>query len=130
MMRYYNARSQAQSSISWPWMDAYPNEIKTVGMLQLIAGAYYLLGFVSAVLCSCGAVIDHITPMYGIIIASLELWNGIKTVGGRPDPGRFWWQVLPILGIVAVIALDVWSCIFGIVGLILCSRPHVKEWIR
>ncbi len=107
-----------------------PTEIRTIGLLQLIAGILYLLSFLTVTLFSCGFALLAVTPVLGAVIAGLEVYNGARALGQNPDPGAFWWRTLPILGIVSIISGDFYSCIVGIITLVLIAKPQVQSWIR
>lgn len=113
-----------------PMQSGTPNDIRTVGILQLIAGILYLITFCTYVLFSCGFALLAITPIYGAVIAGLEIYNGARALGQNPDPGAFWWKTLPILSIVSVISGDIFSVITGIVALAILNKPEVRNWIR
>jgi hypothetical protein len=107
-----------------------PSEIRTIGVLQLVVGIIYLLTFVSTTLLTCGFALLAVTPLYGAVVAALEVYNGARSLGQNPDPSPFWWRTLPILGIVSFISGDVFSCVAGIVALVLIAKPQVQSWIR
>lgn len=107
-----------------------PNDIKTIGVLQLVAGIFYLVTFLSMTLFSCGFALLAITPIYGAVIAILEVYNGARALGQNPDPSAFWWKTLSILGIVSLISGDIFSAIVGIIALTMVSKPEVQAWMR
>ena len=108
----------------------FPEEIKLIGVFQLIAGILGGLQFLALVVGTFGCILLALTPIFAAVVAGLEIYNGAKTLGGNPNPSSFWWKTLPIPGIVAVIGGDYWSMAAGIAALVLVGRDHVKGWIR
>ena len=107
-----------------------PSEIKLVGVLQLIAGILYLMTFLGILIGTLGFACLAITPIYGAVVAGMEIYNGARALGQNPDPGRFWWKTLPILGIVSIISGDFYSCVVGIIALVMLGKDEIQAWIR
>ncbi len=106
-----------------------PDEIRIIGILQIIAGAMYGLQFVTTLVGSMGCAVLLVTPVYSAVVAGLELYNGIKVVTGQPTMGNFWWRALPIMAVFSILGADVWSCVVGAIALIFVGRPHVRTWL-
>lgn len=113
-----------------PGSPAFPEEIKLVGIFQLIAGILGALTFLSIVIGTLGCALFALTPLFAATVAGLEIYSGAKAVSGNPNPKKFFWFGLPIMGICAILGGDLWSCIVGILALVMLNKPHIKAWMQ
>ncbi len=113
-----------------PARPIFPEEIKLAGLFQLIAGILGALTFLSIVIGTLGCALFALTPLFAATVAGLEIYSGARAVSGNPNPKRFFWLGLPIMGICAILGGDFWSCVVGIVVLVVTNKPHVKAWMQ
>lgn len=109
---------------------AYPEEIKLAGILMLIAGIIGSLQFLAIVVSTLGCALLALTPLYAGTVAVMEIVAGARAVTGNPYRKKFWWFGLPIMAICAVLGMDIWSCVVGIIVLVITNKPHVKAWME
>jgi len=105
-----------------------PNLVMVIALMTLVNGIFNIIWGVSIIVSTFGlSLICAPVPLFPIILGGFEIAYAMKLLASPPQPVQPS-QTIAILEIVAVLVLNVFSMVVGILALIFYNDRVVKEY--
>ncbi|MDP8256384.1 MAG: hypothetical protein P9M14_11600 [Candidatus Alcyoniella australis] len=105
-----------------------PGKFQAIAIMQLVSGCLGAMGLLIAIMSSLGIWLLCITPVFGIVVAVLEIIAGAKGLGNNARENPSFYRTVAILEIINIISCNVPSMVIGILVLVFLKAPEVEAF--